>query len=203
MIPATSADMKASNGAEEKKMQVGRMLSAVVMTARLLAVPGLAATKGTPEPNPNLERDVRHAIGTLAWYGVFDNLSFSVDTAGAVTVSGQVMQYNVRNSAISAVKRVAGVTRVQDNIEVLPLSPFDNGIRIRAYNAIFAYPALSRYAINARPPIRILVKNGNVTLAGVVNNELDRTLAYNRIQALPGVFSVTNELHLDSDFAAE
>lgn len=155
------------------------------------------ASQGTPGPNPNLERDVRQAINTVAWYGVFDDLSYSIDSEGAVTLTGQVMQYNVRNSAVSAVKNVAGVTRVDDKIEVLPLSPFDNGIRIRAYNAIFGFPALSRYAINARPPIRILVKNGNITLAGVVNNELDRTLAYNRLRALPGAFSVTNQLRLD------
>jgi hyperosmotically inducible periplasmic protein len=181
-------------------MQIGRKFLTLVTAAVVLAVPGFAATKAGPVDNLNIERDVRRAINNLAYYGVFDELSYSVDKSGAVTLSGQVMQYNVRNSAISAVKDVAGVTRVQDNIEVLPLSPFDNGIRIRAYNAIFGYPALNRYAINARPPIRILVKNGNVTLTGVVNNELDRTLAYNRIQALPGVFSVTNELHLDKEF---
>ena len=167
-----------------------------LFTAALLAVPSIAS-QGSPAPNAALERDVRHAINTLAYYGVFDELSFNLDDQGVVTLRGQVMQYTVHNSAVSAVKHVAGVTRVEDKIEVLPLSPFDNGIRIRAYNAIFGYPALSRYAINARPPIRILVKNGNITLAGVVNNELDRTLAYNRLRALPGAFSVTNELRLD------
>jgi hyperosmotically inducible protein len=144
-----------------------------------------------------VERDIRHAINSLAYYGVFDDLGFTIDDAGAVTLSGQVMQYYVRNSAVSVVKGIPGVTRVNDQIEVLPLSPFDNNIRIRAYNAIFGYPALSRYAINSRPPIRIVVKNGNITLAGVVNNEMDRTLVYNRIRALPGAFTVTNELRLD------
>jgi hyperosmotically inducible protein len=183
-----------------KIMRIGHTISTVVTAVVLLAVPGMAASQGTPVPvaNPNLERDVRHALNTLAYYGVFDDLSFSIDDAGAVTLSGQVMQYNVRNSAVSVVKHLTGIARVEDQIEVLPLSPFDNGIRIRAYNAIFGYPALSRYAINARPPIRILVKNGNITLAGVVNSELDRTLVYNRIRALPGAFTVTNELRLDS-----
>jgi hyperosmotically inducible protein len=185
---------------KEKKMQLGRMISTLGLAAALSAVPGFAATQPAAAQSANLERDVRHAINTLAWYGVFDDLSFNVDNNGVVTLSGQVVQYNVRNSAVSSVKHLAGVTRVVDNIEVLPLSPFDNNIRIRAYNAIFGYPALSRYAINARPPIRILVKNGNVTLAGVVNNEMDRTLAYNRIQALAGVFSVKNDLHLDKEF---
>ncbi len=179
-------------------MKIRRTVSTLVVAVVLLAVPGFAA-QGTPSSvaNPNLERDVRHAINTLAYYGVFDDLSFTIDDSGAVTLSGQVMQYNVHNSAINAVKNVAGVTRVNDNIEVLPLSPFDNGIRIRAYNAIFGYPALSRYAINARPPIHIVVKNGNITLAGVVNNELDRKLVYSRIRSLPGAFTITNDLRLD------
>ena len=179
-------------------MKIGPTISTLVTAAVLFAIPGFAS-QGTPNPvsNPNLERDVRHAINTLAYYGVFDELSFSIDDTGVVTLSGQVMQYTVHNSAISAVKHLAGVTRVEDKIEVLPLSPFDNGIRIRAYNAIYGYPALSRYAINARPTIHIVVKNGNITLAGVVNNELDRTLAYNRLRALPGAFAVTNDLRLD------
>ena len=180
-------------------MKIGYTISALVTTVVLLTVPIFAASQGAPNPAPNanLEQEVRHAINTLAYYGVFDDLSFSIDDAGTVTLSGQVMQYNVRNSAVSAVKHLPGVTRVEDKIEVLPLSPFDNGIRIRAYNAIFGYPALSRYAINARPPIHILVKYGNITLEGVVNNELDRTLVYNRIRALPGAFTVTNDLRLD------
>jgi len=180
-------------------MKIGHTISALVTSAVLLAVPGFAASQGTPNPTPNanLERDVRHALNSLAYYGVFDDLSFSIDEAGTVTLSGQVMQYTVRNSAVSVVKHLAGVARVEDKIEVLPLSPFDNGIRVRAYNAIFGYPALSRYAINSRPPIRILVKYGNITLAGVVNNELDRTLVYNRIRSLPGAFTVTNDLRLD------
>jgi hyperosmotically inducible periplasmic protein len=182
-----------------RKMKLGHAFSTIVTAAVLFAIPGFASSQGTPARNAQLEGDVRHALNTLAYYGVFDDLSFSIDDAGTVTLSGQVMQYNVRNSAVSAVKHLAGVARVEDKIEVLPLSPFDNGIRIRAYNAIFGYPALSRYAINSRPPIRILVKNGNITLTGVVNSELDRTLVYNRIRALPGAFTVTNELRLDSD----
>lgn len=171
----------------------------------LFAASAFGATVSTPSSSPessateNLDRQVRSTINKLPYFGVFDDLSYSIDNAGVVTLSGATRTYVVRNSAVSAVKRLPGVTRVEDKIEVLPLSPYDDNIRLRAYNAIFGYPALSRYAINARPPIRIIVNQGNVTLAGVVNNELDRTLVYNRIQALPGVFSVTNNLRLDSD----
>ncbi|MEO5922870.1 MAG: BON domain-containing protein [Bryobacteraceae bacterium] len=180
-------------------MKIASTISTLVVAATLMALPTFAATNGAPVSNPNLERDVRHAINTLAYYGVFDDLNFSIDPTGAVTLSGQVMQYSVHNNALKAVRNVSGVTQVNDQIEVLPLSPFDNNIRIRAYNAIFGFPALSRYALNSRSPVRILVKNGNVTIAGVVNNELDRTLIYSRLQSLPQVFSVTNHLRLDSD----
>lgn len=178
-------------------MKIGYTISTLA-TAALLALPA-GASQPTPSPAPAaaVERDVRHAINSLAYYSVFDDLDFTLDDAGVVTLSGEVTRYYVRNSAVSAVKNIPGVTRVEDKIEVLPLSPYDNNIRVRAYNAIFGYPALSRYAINSRPPIRILVKYGNITLAGVVNNELDRTLAYNRLRSLPGAFSVTNQLRLD------
>jgi hyperosmotically inducible periplasmic protein len=179
-------------------MRIKNTISALLTAAVLLAIPALASqAPANPVANPNLEKDVRHAINSLPYYGVFDDLSFSIDDKGVVTLSGEVMQYYVRNSAVGAVRAIPGVTRVNDQIEVLPLSPFDNTIRIQAYNAIFGYPALSRYAINSRPPIHIVVKNGNITLAGVVNNELDRKLVYNRIRALPNAFSVTNDLRLD------
>jgi hypothetical protein len=83
-------------------------------------------------------------------------------------------------------------------VEVLPLSPYDDNIRLRAYLAIYGSPALSRYAINARPTIRILVKNGNLTLTGVVDNDLDRKLAEFRVRSLPFIFQVTNDLRVAS-----
>lgn len=175
-------------------MKIGHTISSF-FAAAVLTVSAFGAQ--IPSANPNLEKDVRHAINSLAYYGVFDDLNFTIGDNGVVTLTGEVMRYYVHNSAVAAVRDVPGVTRVVDQIEVLPLSPFDNDIRIRAYNAIFGYPALSRYAINSRPPIHIVVKRGNISLEGVVNNELDRTLVYNRIRSLPGAFSVTNDLRLD------
>jgi hyperosmotically inducible protein len=180
------------------KMKLTKKLGTLLATSALLAGSAFGATSSVKETNPNLVNDVSKAINTLAWYGVFDALSAHIQD-GVVTLNGSVMQYNVRNSAVAAVKNLPGVERVVDNIEILPLSPFDNNIRLRAYYAIFGDPALNRYALNSRPPIRILVKNGNIKLVGVVNNNLDRTLIYNRVMGLPGAFSVTNELRLDSD----
>jgi osmotically-inducible protein OsmY len=176
-----------------KKIGVTLLLAAFSFT-------GYAANidKDTKE---KLSDEVRQAINKLPYYGVFDNLTYSIDDQGIVTVSGNTRTYVVRNSAVSALKALPGVAHVEDKIEVLPLSPYDDGVRTRVYNTIFNFPALSRYAINSRPPIRIIVNRGNVTLEGVVNSELDRTLIDNRVRGVSGVFSVTNHLRLDSDSA--
>jgi hyperosmotically inducible protein len=95
------------------------------------------------------------------------------------------------------VKRIEGVTRVVNNIEVLPLSPMDNRIRIAEYRAIYGFPSLNRYALGALPPIHIIVKNGNVTLHGVVVSQADKNTAGIRANGVPGVFSVTNDLQVE------
>ena len=179
-------------------MRFTKSLASVALAGLLSAAPGFASSSApVAVSQATLEKDVNRAIQTLAWYGVFDNIEFQVKPDGRVTLVGQVASYVVQRDAVSAVKHVPGVTGVDDKIEVLPLSPFDNSIRVRAYNAIFGYPALSRYAINARSPIRILVKNGNVTLAGFVSNDLDRKLVEMRVRTLPATFQVTNNLQVD------
>jgi len=180
-------------------MRIGKTIQTLALAGILSAAPGFAAaagSQGTPSTTV-LQTQVRQALNKLAWYGVFDNLNYNVDDKGNVTLSGQVTRYVTHNDAVNVVKRLAGVTSVTDNIEVLPLSNFDDNIRIRAYNAIYGYPALSRYEVQARPPIRIIVNHGDVTLAGYVANEMDRELVYNRIRALPGTFKITNDLKLD------
>jgi hyperosmotically inducible protein len=179
-------------------MRIGKKIKALAGTA-LLAASSFGAATSPTEPK-DLDAKVRQAINGLAYYGVFDDIGYSIND-GVVTLSGEVRTYPVHNSALSSVRNIPGVTRVVDNIEVLPLSPYDDNLRVRAYNAIFGYPALSRYAIRSRSPIRILVKNGNITLVGVVNSEMDRELIYNRVNQLAGAFSVTNNLRLDSEVA--
>ena len=88
---------------------------------------------------------------------------------------------------------------MDDQIEVLPLSNFDNQIRYQAYRAIYGYGPLNRYALGVHPPIHIVVKNGNITLAGVVANSMDRDMAYIRANGVHGAFSVTNDLRIDKD----
>jgi len=141
-------------------------------------------------------REVRHELVTLSSFGIFDNLAFSV-SAGAVTLYGQVTRPALRGDAENAVRRIEGVTRVANQIRVLPLSEADDRIRLAAFHAIFGDPALKCYAMQAVPPIHIVVDNGKVTLVGVVLSESDRTLAGTRANAVPGVFSVNNDLKVE------
>src|SRR6185503_7277723 len=110
-----------------------------------------------------LEREVRHELVMLPYYGVFDNLAFRVE-GDTVELMGQVTRPTLKSDAENVVKDVEGVRSVRNNIEVLPLSPNDDRIRIRTYRAIFGTAGLDQYAMQAVPPIHIIVKNGNLSL---------------------------------------
>lgn len=142
-------------------------------------------------------RGVRHRLLMLPYYGVFDDLGFSVN-GGTVTLTGQVTRPTLKDDAGQAAKKAAGVTNVVNNIEVLPLSPSDDSARIAVYRAIYGDSALSvRYAYRAAPSIHIIVKNGNVRLEGVVANEMDKNIAGIRAKGVSGIFSVQNELQVE------
>ena len=148
------------------------------------------------EPRTQLQKEVRHELVMLPYYTVFDNLYFKTDGAN-VTLMGQVTQPTLKSDAGNVVKRIEGVERVNNQIEVLPLSPNDDRIRIAVYRAIYGEPTLNRYAQQAVPPIHIIVKNGNVALEGVVANPTDRNLAEVRAKSVPGVFSVVDHLQTE------
>ncbi len=157
-----------------------------------------AFVNGGPDEN-RIAKEVRHQLVTLPFYGVFDDLAFRVD-GGTVTLLGTVTQPVLKSDAERAVKHVDGVTQVINNIEVLPLSPMDDQIRRAEYRAIYGDPALSdRYGFRAIPSIHILVKGGHVILEGVVANQADKTLINARANMVPGVFSVTNNLLVESE----
>jgi hyperosmotically inducible protein len=146
------------------------------------------------QPNQDkIIKEVRHELVMLPYYGVFDNLAYRVDGT-KVTLFGQVTQPTLKSDAERAVKRIEGVQNVDNEIEVLPLSPNDDQIRRAAYRQIYSKPPLQRYQMGAVPPIHIIVKNGNITLVGVVDSEADKNLAGIAANGVPGSFKVTNEL---------
>lgn len=146
------------------------------------------------QPNSDkITREVRHELIMLPYYGVFDNLAYRVDGT-KVTLFGQVTNPTLKSDAERAVKRIEGVNLVDNEIEVLPLSPSDDQVRRATYRAIYSKPALQRYQMGAVPPIHIIVKNGNITLIGAVDNEGDKTLAGIAANGVPGSFKVTNDL---------
>lgn len=142
-----------------------------------------------------ISKEVRHELVMLPFYTVFDNLAYRVD-GGKVTLFGQVVRPTLKTDAGNVVKRIEGVSSVDNEIEVLPVSPNDDRIRIAVYRAIFSKPELQRYSMGAIPPIHIIVKNGNVTLVGVVDNEMDRNVAGIAANGVSGVFKVTNDLQV-------
>ena len=142
-----------------------------------------------------ISREVRHELVMLPYYGVFDNLAYSINGT-VVTLYGQVTNPSLKNDAGNVVKKIEGVTKVDNRIEVLPLSPMDDQVRRAEYRAIYSEPSLSRYAMQAVPPIHIIVDNGKVTLVGAVDNATDKNLAGVRANTVSGVFSVTNNLQV-------
>ncbi len=162
----------------------------IVATLAAAAVLVSAAPTLTP-----LQNRVRHELVMLPYLNIFDDISFRVD-GGTVTLFGAVTKPVLKSDAEKAVKRVEGVARVENQIEVLPLSPMDEGIRLRTARAIYGYPALSRYGAGTLPSIHIIVKNGNVTLLGFVSNDMDKQLAFIRANGVPGVFAVNNQLQI-------
>lgn len=170
------------------------LLNRKKLTAFVAALVMLTAPIVAKAPD-SLEERVRHQLAMLPYLNVFDDLSFRVDGT-TVTLFGEAVRPVLKSDAENVVKRVEGVTRVDNQIEVLPLSPMDWQIRRRELGAILGYPPLQRYGWGVLPSIHIIVKNGHVTLKGVVSTDADRNLVYMRANGVPGVFSVTNDLQV-------
>jgi hyperosmotically inducible periplasmic protein len=147
------------------------------------------------EGETRIAREVRHELLMLPYYGVFDNLEYSV-SGNVVTLSGQVTRPTLKSDAEKVVKSIEGVERVDNQLQVLPLSPMDDGIRLATYRAIYGQSGLDRYALQAVPPIHIIVDNGKVTLVGVTASKADKDMAGVRANTVSGVFAVTNDLQV-------
>jgi len=183
----------------EMKGRIMKTKYAIAVFAALAAACILAASQAQQEPSPKaverIQREVRHELLMLPYLGVFDNLAYKVDGYN-VTLMGQVTRPVLKSDAENVVKRIEGVEKVDNQIEVLPTSPMDDELRLKLYRAIYGYGPLEKYSLGVQKPIRIIVKNGHVTLEGVADNEGDKNLAGIRANGVSGVFSVTNNLQI-------
>jgi osmotically-inducible protein OsmY len=175
---------------------------ALAMALLLGWVTASAQAGGTPSSSAEqknqdrITREVRHELVMLPYLTIFDNLAYKVQ-GDTVTLLGQVQNPINKEDAQNAVKRIEGVANVNNQIEVLPASPNDDRIRRAVARALFNDSRLFRYSMGALPPIHIIVKNGHVTLEGVVNNQTDKNTANIRANGVPGVFSVQNNLRVE------
>jgi hyperosmotically inducible protein len=170
--------------------------SRVAATAACLTAIALSIQAADAPAQSRLARQVRHEFVMLPYYGVFDNLLFRIK-GSEVELLGQVTRPTLKSDSEGVVKQIEGVTKVINNIEVLPVSPNDDRIRLALYRSIYGHTALNRYALQAVPPIHIIVKNGNVALEGVVANEADKNIANLQARSVPGVFDVVNNVRVE------
>ncbi len=163
----------------------------------LLATAMAAPAQESERMQDRISKQVRKELVMLPFYSLFDNFKYSVSPAGEVTLMGEVSRPTLKTDSERVVQRIEGVTKVINQIEVLPLSPMDDRIRVATFNAIYGHPTLRPLAIRAVPPIHIIVKNGDITLEGMVNSKLERQIAEMQARQVPGAFKVTNNLQVE------
>jgi hyperosmotically inducible protein len=173
------------------------LLSAVLLLFTSAWAEGNQA-QASPQAEQRITREVRHQLLLLPYLSVFDNLQYKVE-GYTVTLMGQVVNPVLKSDAQNVVKGIEGVEKVNNEIEVLPVSPMDNELRRKLYFAIYGFPQLQKYDMPVVKPIRIIVKNGHVTLDGVVDSQADKDAAGIRANSVSGVFSVNNDLQVESN----
>ena len=170
----------------------------LVFVSLLSLVPLSAIAQGnqnSPKSQDRITREVRHELLMLPYFGVFDYIAFKVD-GGTVTLLGEVVRPVLKSDAENSIKHIEGVDKVDNQIEVLPPSGMDDGLRIQLFRTIYGFPALEKYSLGVQKPIRIIVKGGRVTLEGVVDSQADKDLVGNRANGVSGIFQVTNNLQV-------
>jgi len=173
----------------------------LVSLATLFALFGLSVAAQDPRGQPTaksqerITREVRHELLMLPYFGVFDNIAYKVD-GDSVTLLGSVVRPSLKSDAENSVKRIEGVEHVNNQIDVLPPSNMDDQLRLSLFRSIYGFPGLQKYELGVQKPIRIIVKNGHVSLEGVVDSQADKDLAGLRAKTVPGSFSVENNLQV-------
>jgi hyperosmotically inducible protein len=186
-----------SKSGKSRKTTMGKSL----LFLSLCLIPLGAAAQGTKQDltreKSGLAEQVRKELILLPYYGIFDQLAFEINDLDTVVLTGQVTRPTLKSEADNAVRGIEAVGKVENQIEVLPNSPNDDRIRVATFRAIYSKPGLDRYGLLAVPSIHIIVKNGEVTLAGVVATEMDKNLAGMMANGVSGVFKVTNNLRVE------
>src|SRR5258705_4771795 len=188
-------------------MEVDDMYSGILRTFILVTIAacGLAGTNvgaasEQTQTNDRLIRQIRRELVTLPYYGVYDWLQFEVQPGNTIVLRGQVVRPSTKSEAEARVKDIEGVSKVVNDIEVLPVSPSDERLRVALYRTIYGSNSpLFRYATQSIPAIHIIVKNGRATLKGIVASKSDAQLAYIRARGVPGLFDVKSELIVESE----
>jgi hyperosmotically inducible protein len=180
-----------------KKITSKLLIFTAILTVSLLSISASAQKSGFDQMA--LEKKVKHEILMLPYYDVFDFVQFNVSSSGTVTLSGSVNEYSTRKDAEYKIKKLAGVSNVVNNIEVLPLSNFDNELRQRTFYALARQGGLAGYLQGPNPAMHIIVSRGRITLAGSVRNSSDANLAYVAARGVSGAFEVTNALVSEKD----
>ncbi len=174
-----------------------RVLGMLLVSASLVLAAG-KANKPAPGTDEAIAEQVRHEVVTYPPYTIFDDIAFRV-TGGQVELAGAVTQPYKKSDLEHLVRNVPGVTSVTDQIKVLPLSDQDDRLRMQVSRAIYRDPVFTRYAIQAYPPIHIIVDNGHVTLTGSVSTESDKQIAGMRASAAGLSFGpVVNNLQVEN-----
>lgn len=174
-------------------MTVGIRVKMIAITALAVSVFAQPNTGQPAAGDSPLAKEIRHELLMMPYYGIFDHLAFHID-GEQVTLLGEVSRPTLKAEAERRVKSVTGVELVNNQIRILPLSPYDDRLRLATVRTILGNPALSRYSLGARAPIHFIVENGTLTLKGTVDNQADRNLAGILANGIPGVFAVNNQL---------
>ncbi len=198
-----SAELRTSfDNLESMHCAFHQKLASVLVLGLLVAAPSLEAQHqrgvkpaiAAPKAEePQLPREIRHQLLVLPYYSVFDYIAFTLDS-GKVTLTGYVLRPTLRADAEAAIKSLEGVSAVKNLIEVLPKSATDDDSRRAVYRAIFEDSTLQRYAASDVPVIHILLRNGEVTLEGVVSSEAEKNLASTRASGVSGINGVMNHI---------
>jgi osmotically-inducible protein OsmY len=179
-----------------KKMNLARLTIGLLLTACVLTQQSALAQRA-PRKDFQIALDILNTVNNYDQYGIFDDLTVNVK-GGAVTLTGKVTMPHKRDEIEKRVKRVRGVEDVRNQIEVLPLSQFDDDLRMRIANTIYGNANFWQYSTLRKPPIHIIVQGNRVTLTGVVNSDLDRKLAES-LARQGGGGQVTNNLKTEDE----